>query len=81
VTKTLECVKAILKYQLVLDQREVAGITTITQIRELNADSLDILELAMCCEEEFNIEIPDEVCSNLLTVGDLVVWIDKERSK
>ena len=47
-------------------------------INDLEADSLDIVELMMALEEEFDIEIPDEDAEKIVTVGDAVNYI-KER--
>ena len=45
-------------------------------IDDLGADSLDIVELVMAFEEEFDIEIPDDSAEHILTVGDAVAYID-----
>lgn len=44
-------------------------------IDDLEADSLDIVELVMAFEEEFDIEIPDDSAEGILTVGDAVNYI------
>ena len=44
-------------------------------IDDLQADSLDLVELIMGIEEEFNIEIPDEDAEKVVTVGDVVDYI------
>ncbi len=44
-------------------------------IDDLGADSLDIVELIMALEEEFDIEIPDEDAEKVVTVGDVVDYI------
>ena len=44
-------------------------------IDDLGADSLDIVELLMALEEEFEIEIPDEEAEKLTTVGDIVEYV------
>ncbi len=53
--------------------------TTVTLdasfIDDLGADSLDIVELIMALEEEFDIEIPDEDAEKVVTVGDVVDYI------
>ncbi len=49
-------------------------------IEDLNADSLDIVELIMALEEEFNSEIPDEEAENLKTVGDVIAYIENKAS-
>jgi acyl carrier protein len=45
-------------------------------IEDLGADSLDTVELVMAFEEEFGIEVPDEDAEKLLTVGDVVRYIE-----
>ena len=45
-------------------------------IEDLGADSLDIVELVMEFEKEFNIDIPDEDAENLRTVGDAVAYLN-----
>lgn len=49
-------------------------------IDDLGADSLDLVELVMAFEEEFNIEIPDDVQENIRTVGDAVKHIKEHVS-
>ena len=47
-----------------------------TKIAEdLEADSLDVVELLMSIEDEFEVEIPDEEIENLKTIGDVVEYI------
>lgn len=46
-------------------------------IQDLNADSLDMVELVMSLEEEFGIEISDEDVENIRTVGDAVDYINE----
>ena len=44
---------------------------------DLNADSLDLVEMIMSLEEEFGVEIPDEAAEKILTVGDAIAYIDE----
>lgn len=74
---TLEKVKAIVVEQLSVDESEVTPESTF--IDDLGADSLDIVELIMAFEEEFNVEIPDDVAENIKTVKDAVEHIDAAR--
>ena len=55
-----------------------ADIVTIDAkfIEDLGADSLDTVELVMAFEEEFGIEVPDEAAEKLLSVGDVVRYIE-----
>jgi acyl carrier protein len=46
-------------------------------INDLGADSLDIVELVMAMEEEFDIEIPDEDAEKIQTVGDAIRYISE----
>lgn len=46
-------------------------------IEDLGADSLDAVELVMAIEEEFNIEVPDEEAEKLISVGDIIDYVEK----
>jgi len=48
-------------------------------VEHLGADSLDIVELIMAFEEEFNVEIPDDVAEKIKTVKDTVEYIDSAK--
>lgn len=72
-----EQVKKILCDQLDLDEEQVTEDSEV--IDDLGADSLDIVDLVMTLEEDFDTEIPDEDIENLRTVGDIVKYIE-ERS-
>ena len=72
---TFDKVKAIVVEQLGVDEAEVTIDSTF--IDDLGADSLDIVELIMAFEEEFNVEIPDDVAEK--TVKDTVEYIDSAK--
>ena len=72
---TFEKVKSIVVEQLGVDEKEVK--MDDAYIDDLGADSLDIVELIMAFEEEFNIEIPDEAAEKIKTVQDVVTYIDQ----
>jgi acyl carrier protein len=48
-------------------------------IEDLGADSLDTVELIMALEEEFGVEVPDEQAEKLLTVGDVMKYIEEHQ--
>ena len=72
---TFEQVKKIVKEQLGVEEDEIQMSSTF--VDDLGADSLDIVELIMAFEEEFNIEIPDEKAEKIKTVEDVVKYIDE----
>lgn len=74
---TFDKVKEIAVEQLGVDEADVTIDSTF--IDDLGADSLDIVELIMAFEEEFNIEIPDEIAEKIKTVKDAVGYIDAEK--
>jgi acyl carrier protein len=69
-------VKDIIVEQLGVDPERVAPEASF--IDDLGADSLDIVELVMAMEEEFNIEIPDEDAEKLRTVADVQNYLEKK---
>ena len=74
---TFDKVKEIVVEQLGVDEAEVSIDSTF--IDDLGADSLDIVELIMAFEEEFNVEIPDDVAEKIKTVKDTVEDIDSAK--
>lgn len=48
-------------------------------VKDLGADSLDLVELVMAAEEEFDIEIPDEIANKMHTVADALNYIQRNR--
>ena len=68
-----ERVKTIVVEQLEVDDDQVTEEASFAN--DLGADSLDTVELVMAFEEEFNIEIPDEVAETIDTVGKAVAHI------
>lgn len=69
-----EKVKAILADQLEYDEDKITMESSL--VDDLDADSLDVVDLIMSLEEEFDIEIPDEEIEEIKTVGDLVKYIE-----
>ena len=74
---TFETVKNIVVETLQCDADEVTMETNIAE--DLNADSLDIVELNMAIEAEFGISIADEELVNLKTIADIVGYIDEKK--
>ena len=71
----LEKIKEILSEQF---DTEEDAITVETNLQDdLGADSLDVVDLLMSIEDEFEVEIPDEEVENIKTVGALVEYIEK----
>ena len=68
-----EKIRDILVEQLSVDSEEVSMDANF--IDDLNADSLDIVELVMAMESEFDISIPDEDAEKIKTVGDAVEYV------
>ncbi len=73
----LERVKQIVVDQLGVDEEEVTEKASF--VDDLGADSLDIVELIMAFEEEFEMEIPDEEAEKIVTVGDAVRYIKENQ--
>ena len=74
---TFDKVRDIVVEQLGSEADEVTLESTF--IDDLGADSLDIVELIMAFEEEFNVEIPDEAAEKNKTVQDVVNYIDQNK--
>ena len=68
-----ERVRNIICDQLAVEQEKVTP--TASFIEDLGADSLDIVELVMTMEEEFDLDIPDEDAEKIKTVGDVAKYI------
>lgn len=66
----LEKVKEIIAKQLNLDVDEITESTSFKD--DLGADSLDLFELVMAFEEEYDVEIPSEDLEDIVTVGDII---------
>lgn len=69
-----EKVKSIIMDQLDVEEDKVTLDAVIQD--DLGADSLDIVDLVMSFEEEFDTEIPDDQVENIKTVGDIVKYIE-----
>ena len=69
-----EKVAAILAEQLDVELETIKMETAL--VDDLGADSLDVVDLVMSLEDEFDLEIPDEYVENVRTVGDIVKYLE-----
>lgn len=69
----LEKVKEIIVEKLNVDESEITENTNFKD--DLNADSLDLFELVMALEDEFDIEVPSEDLEQFATVGDVLNYL------
>ena len=72
-----ERIKEILADQLDASTDKMAMESDIAA--DLGADSLDVVELLMSIEDEFDVEIPDEEIEHIKTIGDLVKYIEANK--
>jgi acyl carrier protein len=70
-------VKGLIAEQLGVKEEDIAPTSSF--VENLGADSLDIVELVMAMEEEFQVEIPDDQAENIKTVADAVAYINSHR--
>ncbi len=68
-------VKAIVVEQLGVEADQVTPQSKF--VEDLGADSLDVVELVMALEEEFDLEIPDEDAEKIATVGEAVKYVER----
>ena len=69
----LEQIKKILAEQFSMNEDDITMDTSFTE--DIGADSLDLVELVMALEQEFDIEIDDDEVEKIKTVGDAVRYI------
>jgi acyl carrier protein len=73
---TLERVRKVLMEQLEVSEDEVTPAASI--VDDLGADSLDVVEIVMGLEEEFDIEVSDQDAEKLPTVQDIVNYVEEK---
>lgn len=71
-----EKTKKVLKEQLGVEEDKIKPETSL--VDDLGADSLDMVELIMAFEDEFDIIIPDEEAEKTSTVKELIVYLEKK---
>lgn len=74
---TFEKVKEIIIEQLGVEDPDSVTLET-SMMGDLEADSLDAVEIMMELEDEFDIELPDEDAKNFENIGDIVEYIDEK---
>ena len=72
---SLEKVKNIISEQFSIPEDDITEDTVL--LKDLDADSLDLIDLAMSLEDCFEVEVPDEELENFKTVGDIVKYIEE----
>ena len=73
----LERLKEIVAEQLEIDAETITPETRLNE--DLNADSLDVVEMLMSLEDEFGVDIPDEEIEKMKTIGDVVEFIEANK--
>ena len=71
---TFEKIRTILSEQLSVEDEEISLDSNI--IDDLGADSLDLVDMAMTVEDEFGLELPEEMLEKVQTVEDIINYID-----
>ncbi|MBA7565970.1 acyl carrier protein [Candidatus Atribacteria bacterium 1244-E10-H5-B2] len=73
--ESMDRIKKIIVDRLGVDESKITEDSSF--VDDLGADSLDIIELIMVFEEEFNTEIPDKDAEKMKTVGDAIKYLNK----
>jgi len=73
-----ERIRTIVVEQLGVEPADVTANASI--LDDLGADSLDVVELVMALEEEFDIEVPDEAVETIRTIGDMERYVSEHAS-
>ena len=74
--KMFEKVKEIIEEKLNVEGMEITEESRFKE--DLNADSLDLFELVMALEDEFGVEIPSEDLEKIVSVGDVISYINEK---
>lgn len=73
---TFEKVQKLIAQQFSIDPTKVTMESDL--VKDLGADSLDIADMIMTLEDEFNVTVPDEMANDFLVVGKIVEFIDSQ---
>lgn len=71
-------IKSIIVEQLGVEESQVGLDTHL--MKDLEADSLDAVEIIMAIEDEFDLEVPDEAAEKFQSVGDIVKYVEEKTS-
>jgi acyl carrier protein len=77
IMEILEVIKEILSKQLKVDVDTIDENTNI--VADLGADSLDVVEMLMTIEEEYDVVVPDDVVTTFVTVGDVARYVENNQ--
>ncbi len=69
-----EKIKTILSEQLDIDEDSITAESLI--VEDLGADSLDAIDIVMSVEDEFGIEVPDEIIEKMESVNDIITYVE-----
>ena len=69
-------IKEIIANKIQVDEDKISPETSL--MKDLEADSLDAVEIIMGIEEEFNVEIPDSVAEGFVNVGDIAKYVESK---
>ncbi len=69
-------IKSIIEEHLGIN--DPSKITLKSQLDDFDADSIDVVEIMMAIEDEFDIEIPDEIAEQFVTIQDIVDFIEEQ---
>lgn len=71
-----EKIKELLAEQLDIDENNITNDSLL--VEDLGADSLDAIDIVMSVEDEFKVEVPDEIIEKIETVGDIVTYVENK---
>ncbi len=74
---TFEKLQSILSEYLEIEKEDITLESNLTD--DLGTDSIDLVDLAMSVEDEFSIELPEELIEQVQTVGDIVSYIENNK--
>ncbi|MDY6912240.1 MAG: acyl carrier protein [Chloroflexota bacterium] len=70
--------ETIKKIVLRIVRKEEFDFTPTTTFKDLEADSLDVVQILVALEDEYDIEIPDEDLENIANMGDIIAYVERK---